>query len=190
MAKTLLLLIPLCCSLSVITGCQTPNSGVDVIIEGGGPFPKSLAGTWKDEKYGWEFVFRPDGTISSAVIASGGVRLYPGKDNSAIRHQGWHEASYELGTWVVQYSPQQHELVVEVVVENYYVKVDEQGRGLTGHSTDWFVGRVSQDAQNWQAEWFTFPKHTLLVPEPTDFPFDPNDNPIAVVVFGKQQKTN
>jgi len=61
MAKTVVLLIPLCCSLSVITGCQkadnterviiegaqNADNTVKVIVEGGGQFPKFLVGTWR-----------------------------------------------------------------------------------------------------------------------------------------------
>jgi hypothetical protein len=41
---------------------------VEVAVEGGGQFPEFLTGKWKADEGGWEFVFEPNGTISSAVI--------------------------------------------------------------------------------------------------------------------------
>ena len=166
-----------------------PRGGVEVIIEGGGEFPQFLAGTWKTDKHGWEFVFERDGTISSAVIDSSMIRVTPSK-RVATRplKDGSGKGVYELGQWTVQYSPDNRELAVEVVVEHY--SLDMVSFGLEGHSTDWFVGPVSEDSQTWEAEWFTFRKTTAWGPETLEFPFDPNDNPVETLVFRKQPETN
>lgn len=187
--KQLFVLVVCAAILSGFLGCQNADNTVQVTVEGGGQFPQFLVGTWKDDKYGWEFVFEPDGTISSAVIDVGKIRVTPSKRITTARLKGRGESVYKLGQWTVQYSPSVRELAVEVVVEYYRLTLDKQGRGLTGHSTDWFVGPVSEDSQRWEAEWFTFQKNILLSPEPSEFPFDPNDNPIDVLVFRKQQKT-
>ena len=195
--KQLVVLVGCAVFLSGLAGCQRPAqttppvSGVEVIIEGGGEFPQFLAGTWKADKDGWEFVFERDGTISSAVIDSGMIRVTPSEKVATIATRPLKDGGkgvYELGQWAVQYSPDNRELAVEVVVEHYNLNMGSFG--LEGHSTDWFVGPVSEDSQMWEAEWFTFRKTTAWGPEPLEFPFDPNDNPIDTVVFRKQPETN
>jgi len=181
--------------LSMLFGCQKTNTGtglntdrrVEVTVEGGGSFPKSLVGRWKDDKYDWEFVFRPDGTISSAVIDAGKIRVNPARKTATTSLEGWGDAVYKLGQWTIQYSPEKRELAVRVVVEHYYIKMDKEGRGLEGHSTDWLIGPVSADSKTWEADWYTWRKTILLTPEPTEFPFDPNDNPIETLIFKKQR---
>ncbi|MHC4658282.1 MAG: hypothetical protein ACYS83_03775 [Planctomycetota bacterium] len=186
--KQLLLLVGCAVILSAFAGCQTPNSGVDVVIEGGGPFPKSLAGTWKADEHGWEFVFEPDGTISSAVIDNGMVRVTPSETVATIPLKDGGKGTYKLGEWTVRYSPGDRELAVEVVVDHFHL--DMKTFGLKGHSTDWFVGPVAADSETWKAERFTFPKYIALTPEPSELPVDPNHNPVATMVFRKQRKTN
>ena len=53
------------CSITVITltGCQNPQKGVEVVVQGQGTFPESLAGTWKADKNGWEVVIEKDGIV-------------------------------------------------------------------------------------------------------------------------------
>jgi len=133
-----------------LAGCQNTGGGdrgvgpaptrgdVEVIIEGGGEFPEFLVGTWKDEKRGWEFVFEPDGTISSVVMGP--------------------------------------------------IPIEMKGGTLAGNITDVLLGPVS--GEQWQAEWFNFPKYTSFIPEPHELRVDPNNNPIEILVFKKQLVTN
>jgi len=188
--KQLLVLAGCAIILSTIAGCQNADSGVDVIVEGGGQFPQFLVGTWKEDKFGWEFVFQPDGTISSAVIDGGKIRVNPARKIAATSLKGWGDAVYELGQWLVQYAPSRRELAVQVVVKHFRIKMEQDGLVMEGDSTDWFVGPVSQDAKTWDAEWYTFRKNIFLTPERTELRHDPNDNPIEFLVFRKQQKTN
>jgi hypothetical protein len=171
--------------LSGLVGCQGPlskKSGVDVIIEGGGKFPEFLVGRWKDAKKGWEFVFEPDGTISSAVIDSGFMAVVPseGIATKPMRMDG--KAVYELGQWKVQYSPDQRKLSVEVVVDFFHVDIGLHA--LEGYSTDWFVGPVSEDGTQWEAQWKSAPVYIALTPEPSELPVDPNDT-IQTLLFEK-----
>ena len=174
--------------LTVLFGCQdaakAPNQPVRVIVEGDGRFPEFLVGTWKDEKTGWEFTFEPDGTISTAKIDSGTVRVNPAEKKAKIQTKQGEYATYNFGQWTVQYDPRTRELSVDVVVESFRIPI---GKGvLGGSSTDWFTGPVSDDGTLWKAEWFTFPRYILYSPEPTEFPFDPNENPIDTLMFRKQ----
>lgn len=176
----------------VLSGCQNGSKSgevIDIIIVGGGRFPKNLVGKWKPDNAGWEFVFEPDGSISSAIIDNGMVRVYPMKERITkipLIDEG--VGTYELGKWMVQYSSSDRLLTVEVVVDNYHL--DLKTYGLKGHSTDLFVGPVSQDWQSWQAEWFTFPTVFTLTPLPEELPFDANDNPKDTFLFRKQPATN
>ena len=83
-----------------LNGCKSKGSGVNVIITGKGGFPEALVGRWKDNERGWEFVFEPDGTISSAVIDSGFIPVEPAK-GIAKRPMRIGEAVYKLGIWTV-----------------------------------------------------------------------------------------
>ncbi len=158
--------------LLAIGGCQRTGSGVNVIIDGNENFPPSLAGRWKDREKNWEFVFEPDGTISSAVIDSGFISVVPAK-GIAEQPMRVGKAVFKLGRWTVKYSPDSRELAVEVVVDFFHVDIGKTW--LEGHRTDWFIGTVSQDYQTWRADWISFPKFIAYIPKPMDLPVDPND---------------
>jgi hypothetical protein len=171
-----------------LAGCQNgskSNEAIDIIIAGGGKFPEHLVGKWKPDNAGWEFVFEPDGNISSAVIDSGLLRVHPLRERiTTIPLIDGGMGTYELGKWMVQYSPADRVLTVEVVVEHYHL--DLKTYGIKGQSTDLFIGPVSEDWQTWQAEWFTFQKVFALTPQPEELAFDANDNPKDTFIFKKQ----
>jgi hypothetical protein len=184
MKKTFSVLILLFC-LFLIIGCQSSirKPPVNVIIEGGDSFPNFLAGKWVSDK-GWEFVFEPNGVISSAVIDNGMVNVRPATERIAtIPMQMGGKGVYKLGQWTVQYSPDTRELAVEVVVEHF--RLDMGSNALEGNSTDWFVGRVSEDWQVWEADWVSIPKYIALTPEPGELPVDAEDYPRGIIIFKK-----
>jgi hypothetical protein len=183
--------------LSGMSGCQNENKdadvqkedqGVEVIVVGGGEFPRSFAGTWRPDNAGWEFVFEPDGNISSAVIDNGLLRVNPNERVTTIPLIDDGVGTYELGKWVVQYTPMNRELSVEVVVDHFHL--DMKTYGMMGHITELFVGPVSEDSKVWKAQWFTFPTVITLMPEPYELPFDPNSNPKETFFFIKQTEEN
>ncbi len=190
--KRFIIILPIICViLLVFSSCQNSSktySGVDVIIEGGGQFPEFLVGGWKSDKYNWEFVFEPDGTISSAMIDTGLVRVNPNEKFATIQLRDEGKADYQLGRWTVQYSPDERELMVEVVIKHFYI--DKISFVLEGKSRDWFLGNVSDDLQTWRADWYTFPEYIAMGQEQKlEFPFDPNNNPISTLIFTKQAET-
>jgi len=181
--KQLVILIQ-CLFFLVLSGCGGPagyHRGVDVIVTDGGQFPEHLAGRWKDEEKGWEFVFEPNGMISSAVIDSGFIEVIPA-EGIASKPMKVGKAVYKLGIWTVQYSPQNRELAIEVVVDDFHVDLGKDA--LEGSSTDFFCGPVTEDGQKWTAEWISFPKYIALTPEPTELPVDPNET-ITTLIFKK-----
>jgi len=170
--------------LSVLVGCQTAHRGIEVIIEGDGEFPEFLAGVWKADKDGWEFVFEPDGTISSAVISLGRVRMKPGEVTTVPMKMGG-KGVYEPGEWMVYYAPVGRELMVKISLKDFYVELGENV--LEGKSTDIFNGPISQDGKLWQANWTSFPDYVAHTAEYPDFPIteDPNRGVSKTLIFEK-----
>jgi len=179
----------LVCGLSIflLGGCQSTagnKSGVEVIIEGGGEFPEFIVGVWKSDKDGWEFVFEPDGTISSAVISLGRVRMKPGEVTTVPMKMGG-KGIYEPGEWMVYYTPAGRELMVRISLKNLYVEMGENV--LEGKSMDIFAGPVLQDDKVWPVEWTSFPDYVAHTAEYPDFPIseDPNYGISKTLVFEK-----
>jgi len=191
MKKVAFLLAGCAVVLSVFAGCQKANkviedNAVKVTVAGDGKFPEFLAGTWKADNDQWEFTFEPDGTISSAVIDSGMIKVTPGWKTATFKlDKGTGE--YKFGDWSAAYTPDSRELAVEVVVDEY--TLSSKSVTMKGHSTDWFVGPVSEDKQSWKADWYTFIKVVASSQGEDDVVFDddPNGNPVATLVFTKQQ---
>lgn len=177
------------CVFLLVGGCQEVSrndSRVDVIVDGNEPFPELLAGRWKDTERSWQFVFEPDGTISSAVIDSGFITVEPRKRIAQMPMRVG-KAVFKLGRWTVQYTPASRELAVEVVVDFFHIDIGETW--LEGHRTDWFVGTVSEDYKTWQAEWISAPKYIAYTPEPSELPVDPNET-ITELLFIKVDDSN
>ena len=150
------LLVLLVCSLFIfiLIGCQNSTklkSGVDVIIDGDGQFPASLAGTWKANEGGWEIVFEQDGSISSAVISLGRVRIKPGHVTTVPMKLGG-KGTFEPGQWTVQYLQEQRELIVEIKID--YFRTELGDSIVKGRTHDFFVGSVSEDGRLWWADRF------------------------------------
>ena len=171
----------------VLTGCksQMPKvPAVEVTIDGDGKFPDFLVGTWKADQGGWEFVFEPDGTISSAVVSIGRVTIKPGQTTRVPMKLGG-EGVFEPGQWSVQYSHQQRELIVEIAIDHFYVELGDNV--LRGRTRDFFVGSVSADGQVWPVERVTFPEYVVDTKEHPnhELEFDPNDSAHEDLLFQK-----
>jgi len=186
--KKLVLALFCCLCVLFVVGCQglAKKPPVKVTNEGDGSFPDFLVGKWQADKGQWEFVFEPDGTISSAVIDNGMVRVKPTSDRiTTIPMKMGGKGIYKLGQWAVQYSPETRELVVEVVVDHFHLEMGPSA--LEGNSEDWFIGRVSEDSQTWVAEWTSFPKYIAYTPDPNELPVDIEDSPRGTLIFRKVQ---
>jgi hypothetical protein len=152
--------------VALMGGCSRPlhepASDVKVIVEGGGPFPSSLAGRWQASQHGWEFEFAPDGRISSAILSLGRVRVVPGK-TTTMPTRGGHQAVFTPGPWTVHYIPSTRELTVEIIMN--HVRVEMGGNVLEGSSTDTFVGPLDAPNRTWQAQWTTFTRYLAHTPD-------------------------
>lgn len=158
-AALLCVIVPL---LSV--GCHTAREdtrGVEVLIEGPGAFPTALAGRWRTDRDGWEFVFAPDGRIVSAVVGLGRVEIEPGHAATLPTRSGG-ESTFEPGEWIVHYVPQSRQLTLNITLD--HVRIDMGGTILEGHSTDIFAGTVQPEDGVWQAQWTAFSRYTIQAP--------------------------
>jgi len=188
--RRLALLLVCSAFTSVLGGCQglaPKRSGVEVIIDGDGQFPDFLVGKWIADTGGWEIVFEPGGRISSAVVSLGRVTMKPGQVTTVPMQLGG-KGVFEPGLWVVQYSHQQRELLVEITIERFRVELGKSV--LRGKTRDIFVGSISADGTLWWAERFSFPEY---IADTKKYPnhaltVDPNDAPHQGVLFQKVQE--
>jgi len=157
---------------------------VEVIVDGDGRFPTFLAGRWKADKGGWEFVFEPDGVISSAVVSLGRVRMRPGQVTTTQMKMGG-KGVFEPGQWTVQYSQEKRELILQIAIEHFRVELGDNV--VQGQTRDFFVGLVSSDGQLWWPDRFSFPEYIVDTKKYPNYklPSDPNNNPRESLIFRK-----
>jgi hypothetical protein len=167
---TLRWILLLCGSVSLLAGCGHPPNdraaGTRVAAEDHLPFPDTLAGTWKADRDGWEFTLAPDGSIASAVISLGRVRVVPGRTSEVPTKTG-STATFTPGPWTVQYDPRTCALTIRITMA--HVHVDLGGNLLEGSSSDVFTGPVAPAGNTWKAEWTTFTHYTAHTPEGKSF---------------------
>lgn len=156
----------LCVAMTGIGGCTQPQSRhvapVVVVTDDGSAFPASLAGPWKADRHGWEFVIEPDGRIASAVISLGRVTVLPGQTTTVATRTG-DQALFTPGPWTVHYDPATRMLTVKIAMS--HVRVPMGPHILEGSSTDVFTGAVSPEMDTWQTEWTTFTDYKAQMPE-------------------------
>jgi hypothetical protein len=185
--RRLLILFIFTVSVFLVVGCRSSDakkSSVEVIIDGDGSFPAFLVGRWIADKGGWEIVFEPDGTISWAVVSLGRVKMKPGQVTTTQMKLGG-EGVFEAGPWMVQYSREKRELIVEITIEHFRVEMGD--RLLQGQTRDFFIGLVSADGRLWWADRYSFPEYIVDTEKYPNYklPIDPNDNPRESLVFQK-----
>ena len=162
--------------LMVISGCggaSKNNSGIQVVVEGGGQFPESLAGKWITENEGWEFNFEPNGMISMAIFPQGRPRMKPGQ-TTKVPMVGNGEGVYVPGDWLVGYNPENRELTVKVSLKSIHIRMGDSS--IDGKTTDIFVGQISENGKIWNTIWTSFCDYTGHTPQSPNskMPTDPN----------------
>ena len=177
-----------CCILALLlNSCRSSarnERNVEVIIDGDGQFPQFLVGRWRADKGGWEIVFERDGTISSAVVSLGRVRMEPGRVTTVPMRLGG-EGIFEPGQWTVQYLKEQRQLVVEIAIKHFRTELGESV--LKGQTRDFFIGKVSTDGHLWLVDRYSFPEYFVDTEKYHNYklPFDPNNNPRESLIFEK-----
>ena len=180
--KQVLVLLGCAVFLAGLVSCQNTNNAIEVIIDGDGRFHESLAGRWRANEDFWEIQFEPDGTISSAIISMGGVKIIPGK-TTRFPSRGGGEGVFKPGKWLVQYSPDTRQLMVKVVVEHFYIQMGTHA--LEGNLTDILTGPVSEDGTVWSVEWYNSGKLIAYIPEPNEFHNQPEPEWRGALIFEK-----
>jgi hypothetical protein len=163
-------------AIFLLGGCQRPVTkpgNVEVLIEGNGQFPEFLAGTWKDNEHGWEFVFEPDGSISSVVLTLGRIRIKPGEITKVPLIKGG-QGVFEPDQWIIHYNPASRELTAKIALKNFRMQVADNI--LEGKCTDILMGPVSKDGKSWIATWTSFPNYTAYTPENPNFKLAADQN--------------
>jgi len=170
------LLVLLGCSvlLSAFGGCQKPavsrndlrpaadKSGVEVIVEGGGKFPSSLAGTWKAYGQYWEITFEPNGVTSSIVIPLASAKIRPGQITEVHGQKG-EPGIFEPGNIEVCFDPQDNELSVDIKIKRIYI---DMSNIIEGPCEYFIVGDISEDGKTWWTDVFTSLDLAVLAPDP------------------------
>ena len=183
--KQFVLLVVYVFLVVALSGCRNPaGNGVEVTVDGDGQFPDFLVGIWKATEGGWEFVFEPDGTISSAIVSIGRAKLQPGRETTVPMQLGG-KGIYKPGLWSVQYSHKQRELIVEIAIDYFRVELGDDV--IEGRTRDFFVGSVSADGRSWWADRLSFPEYVVDTEKYNNYklPFDPTDNPRESILFQK-----
>jgi hypothetical protein len=185
--KRLLIFLAYALSVFLLGGCQSSSAdraGVKVIIEGDEQFPEFLVGIWRADRQGWEFVFEPDGTISSAVISLGRIRLKPAEVTTVPMKLGG-KGTFEPDQWMVYYIPATRELTVKIALKRFNINVGSNI--IEGAGTDIFIGPISQDGNLWQADWTSFPEYKAHTDVYSNFDLsvDPNYGITNTLTFEK-----
>ena len=185
--RQLIILTSILFVLLVSAGCQTPGlpaNNVDVVIDGDGQFPEFLVGRWQADEGGWEIVFEPDGSISSAVHSMGKTSLRPGQTTEVPTKKGG-KAVYKTGKWTVQYA-QDGNLAVEIVLEYFSIQMGPSA--LKGSITDSLIGPVFEENETWTPFWSTYPEYKVFseeFPEGKELPLGPDDHDVGALTFTK-----
>ncbi len=188
MKKLIVLTICALGALSVC-GCQQEvgiETGGEVAGSGNERFPEFLVGTWTAGKGDWEFIFEADGTISSALISLGRVRVKPG-EVSEIDAPAGQVNMFEAGEFTVDYDSGSRELKVVANIDSFYMGSGD--KYIDGDCRDVFVGKVSEDGSKWFTQWTTFPNYVVHSPdqEPIEFAKRlPKEGVKGVIVFHKR----
>ena len=178
----------LCMAILAIGGCSQPTARaskpVAVTVEDGSRFPAALAGRWKADRHGWEFVLGPDGQIASAIISLGRVQVLPGQATTRSTKDG-DQAIFTPGPWAVDYDPVNSTLTIKIAMESVHVPMG--AHTLEGSSTDVFTGVVSPTMDTWQAQWTTLAAYKAITPDgkSTDLSTDQTYGETQPLVFTK-----
>ena len=122
-----------------------------------------MVGEWKGDKFGWEIVFDADGTVSSAVIALGQVRIKPNQITEVQGRKG-EPGIFEAGDCDVNYNPKNHEISINIEIKRAYMEIG--GGVLKGPCQYFIIGSVLEDEVAWDAEVFTAFDLVVLLPDP------------------------
>jgi hypothetical protein len=111
------------------------------------------AGQWQ-ATYGtsgqWTICFAPDGSLDSAVISLGNIRIRP-KEVTHVTNRGNQTSTIKAGPCDVKYSPETRNLYTRIPLEDVHIVYENNV--IDGNQVDQFMGIVSEDGKTWVADW-------------------------------------
>jgi hypothetical protein len=172
-------------TLSILAGCQeSTNSKIhtDGAVQSSKQFPEFIGGIWKGDAWSWEIVFAPDGTVTSAVIALGQVRIKPNQ-TTEVQGQKGEPGIFEAGDCEVEYDIESREMSVSIKMKRVYM---DMGSIVDGTCEYFLVGGFSEDGKIWYTEIFTELDLAMLTPDPNF----PKDKPVLIETGSFRQGLN
>ena len=140
---SMLLTLVLC-----FVGCQEESvkqpDGIDY---------SKVAGTWKSERFNWEFTFNEYGKLLSLVHTMG-VRIDVKKGGRTLKGIEGSEGVVVLGPCTTNYDANTRELKISVDIDYFDFKLPNGN--LKGLTKDWFEGKLSEDGTKWIANWYSY----------------------------------
>jgi hypothetical protein len=173
-----------CLIILFLAGCNSKRNAVEVIVDGNGQFPESLAGLWRSDNNAWEIELEPDGKIAWAIISLGSVKIEPGMITAVPMRLGG-KGIFKAGRWAVWYLQKQREITIEISIDYFRTELGQDV--IHGKTRDIFSGPVSQDGKLWWAERYSYPQYIVDTSTYHEYklPVDPNENPKESLLFRK-----
>ncbi len=108
------------------------------------------AGQWQATNGQWILCFAPDGSLDSAVIPLGKVRIRPEKITH-VTNKDNQTSTIKAGPCDVKYSPETKNLYARIALED--VHIVHEKNVIDGNQVDQFMGIISKDGKTWIADW-------------------------------------
>ena len=134
------------------------------------------AGEWQATNGQWTLCFAPDGTLESAVIPLGNVRIRP-KKVTHITMKDDQTSSIKAGPCDVKYSPETRNLYARIPLEDVHIVYENNV--IDGNQVDQFMGAISEDGQTWVADWINSFNYGPR------FPLDVKNDHVKRLIFKK-----
>jgi len=142
---------------------QKDGNEAAAAVEGGDAFPAFLVGTWRaEDESGWEITFEPNGTISSAVIAFGKVRIRPNQKTEVHGRKG-EPGIFEAGDCEAYYDQLSREMSVVIDMKRIYAEI---GGGIIDGTAKYYIaGSISEEGEVWDTDVSTLLNLTTKLPD-------------------------
>lgn len=162
-----------------VFGCQQPVQNNNTEIISTQKLPHNVAGIWQASEAPWRITLSEDGVVSSVIIPMATTEIKPNQTTMFEMKDGQFSA-IRAGDCIVEYDLQTRELYVSVDVNDMNIVFFEEQ--LTGHSQNYFMGKVSEDGKMWDASFME------VFDYGPRFPQDPNDIVAEPMLFEKVEK--
>jgi hypothetical protein len=150
----------------ILAGCQDTGKTakeIDLVFQDRNDFARALAGAWQAEDSPWEIAFAPDGTLSSAVIPLGKVRIRPNKATKVKGYRG-EPGIFQAGSCPVYLEPQSRQISIQIPMERVYAQFASSS--LDGTCQYFIEGEMAKNSPTLFATVYTLLKLNVYSNEP------------------------